>query len=63
MQFIDLKTQYHRYQAEIDARIRNVLDHGNFIMGPEIPELEKALADFVGVPHAITCASGTDILK
>ena len=63
MQFIDLKTQYYRYQAEIDAGIRKVLDHGNFIMGPEISELEKALADFVGVPHAITCASGTDSLE
>ena len=63
MQFIDLKAQYHRYQAEIDARIRKVLDHGNFIMGAEISELEKALADFVGVPHAITCASGTDSLE
>jgi UDP-2-acetamido-2-deoxy-ribo-hexuluronate aminotransferase len=63
MQFIDLKTQYYRYQAEIDAGIRKVLDHGNFIMGPEISELEKALAEFVGVPHAITCASGTDSLE
>jgi len=63
MQFIDLKAQYHRYQPEIDARIRKVLDHGNFIMGPEISELEKALANFVGVPHAITCASGTDSLE
>ena len=63
MQFIDLKKQYQRYQAEIDARIRKVLDHGNFIMGPEISELEKALADFVCVPHAISCASGTDSLE
>lgn len=63
MQFIGLKTQYHRYQAEIDAGIRKVLDHGHFIMGPEIVELEKALAEFVGVPHAITCASGTDSLE
>jgi len=39
------------------------LDHGNFIMGPEISELEKSLADYVGVPHAITCASGTDSLE
>jgi len=63
MQFIDLKAQYHRYQPEIDARIHKVLDHGNFIMGPEIAELEKALADYVGVAHAITCASGTDSLE
>jgi len=63
MQFIDLKQQYLKYQPEIDAQIRKVLDHGNFIMGPEIGELEKALADYVGVPHAITCASGTDSLE
>jgi len=63
MQFIDLKQQYRKYQTEIDERIRRVLDHGNFIMGPEISELEKSLADYVGVPHAITCASGTDSLE
>lgn len=63
MQFIDLKTQYERYQVEIDARMRRVLDHGHFIMGPEIAELEAALADYVGVKHAITVASGTDSLE
>jgi UDP-2-acetamido-2-deoxy-ribo-hexuluronate aminotransferase len=63
MQFIDLKQQYLKYQPEIDARIRKVLDHGNFIMGPEIAELEKNLATYVGVKHAITCASGTDSLE
>lgn len=63
MQFIDLKTQYHRYQAEIDARIRGVLEHGRFIMGPEIAELESALAAYVGVRHCITVASGTDSLE
>jgi len=63
MQFIDLKQQYLKYQPEIDGRIRKVLDHGNFIMGPEIAELEKNLAAYVGVKHAITCASGTDSLE
>jgi UDP-2-acetamido-2-deoxy-ribo-hexuluronate aminotransferase len=63
MQFIDLKQQYLKYQPEIDARIRRVLDHGNFIMGPEIAELEKNLATYVGVKNAITCASGTDSLE
>jgi len=63
MQFIDLKQQYLKYQPEIDGRIRKVLDHGNFIMGPEIGELEKKLAAYVGVKHAITCASGTDSLE
>jgi UDP-2-acetamido-2-deoxy-ribo-hexuluronate aminotransferase len=63
MHFIDLKTQYQRYQTEIDAALRRVLDHGHFIMGPEIAELEVALARFVGVRHAITVASGTDSLE
>jgi UDP-2-acetamido-2-deoxy-ribo-hexuluronate aminotransferase len=63
MQFIDLKQQYRKYQPEIDERIRRVLDHGNFIMGSEISELEKSLSDYVGVTHAITCASGTDSLE
>lgn len=63
MEFIDLKTQYQRYRTEIDARIARVLEHGQFIMGPEVAELEKMLSDFVGVKHAITVASGTDSLE
>jgi UDP-2-acetamido-2-deoxy-ribo-hexuluronate aminotransferase len=63
MEFIDLKRQYSEYRAEIDARIQTVLDHGHFIMGPEIAELEKKLADYVGVRHCITVASGTDSLE
>ena len=63
MQFIDLQQQYRLYQAEIDARMRRVLDHGQFIMGPEIAELEAALAAYVGVKHAISVASGTDSLE
>jgi UDP-2-acetamido-2-deoxy-ribo-hexuluronate aminotransferase len=63
MHFIDLHEQYRRYQTEIDARMRAVLDHGQFIMGPEIGELETALAEFAGVKHAITVASGTDSLE
>src|SRR5437667_4821462 len=63
MEFVDLRTQYRRYQAAIDARIQAVLDHGHFIMGPEIFELETALAHFVGVKHCITVASGTDSLE
>lgn len=63
MQFIDLKTQYQRYQPTIDARMRQVLDHGQFIMGPEILELESVLADFTGARHCITVASGTDSLE
>jgi UDP-2-acetamido-2-deoxy-ribo-hexuluronate aminotransferase len=63
MQFIDLKTQYQKYQPEIDARMRAVLDHGKFIMGPEIAEMEAALAGYVGVKHCLSVASGTDSLE
>ena len=63
MQFIDLKAQYTRYQSEIDESIRRVLGHGQFIMGPEIGELEAELAKYVGVKHCITVASGTDSLE
>lgn len=63
MDFIDLRAQYRAYQAEIDARMRRVLEHGQFVLGPEVAELEAALAAYVGVPHAITVASGTDSLE
>ena len=63
MQFVDLQKQYKLYQPEIDTRMRRVLDHGQFIMGPEIAELEEALASYVGAKHAITVASGTDSLE
>jgi UDP-2-acetamido-2-deoxy-ribo-hexuluronate aminotransferase len=63
MQFIDLQSQYRRHKAEIDARIQKVLDHGQYVMGPEILELEAILAGFVGVKHCLTVASGTDSLE
>lgn len=63
MQFIDLKEQHHRYRQEIDRRIAAVMEHGHFIMGPEIAELERVLADYTGVKHAVTVASGTDSLE
>ncbi len=63
MEFIDLKTQYRRYQVAVDARIHKVLEHGHYIMGPEIAEIETQLAAYVGVKHAITVASGTDSLE
>ena len=63
MQFIDLKTQYQRYKGEIDARIQAVLQHGQYILGPEIAELETQLAQFTGAKHALTVASGTDSLE
>ncbi len=62
MQFIDLKAQQERIRPEIDAAIKRVLDHGTYIMGPEVYELEKQLAEFCGVKHAISCANGTDAL-
>lgn len=63
MQFIDLKTQYARYREVIDQRMRAVMDHGQFIMGPEVAELESALAAYVGTRHCLTVASGTDSLE
>lgn len=63
MQFIDLKEQYRRHQMAIDERMRRVMDHGHFIMGPEIAELESELAAYVGVKQAVTVASGTDSLE
>lgn len=62
MDFIDLKTQYQRYKQEIDQAVHQVLEAGQFILGPEVKELEELLADYVGVKHAIGCASGTDTL-
>ncbi|WP_077037446.1 DegT/DnrJ/EryC1/StrS aminotransferase family protein [Pelomonas sp. KK5] len=62
MPFIDLKSQYAALKTSIDARIQRVLDHGQYIMGPEVKELETALAARVGVKHCITVASGTEAL-
>lgn len=63
MEFIDLDTQYRKYQEEIDKKMKAVLEHGQYIMGPEIDELEAILAEYVGVKHCITVASGTDSLE
>jgi len=62
MEFIDLKSQYTDARERIDARIHAVLDHGQYIMGPEVAELEKQLAAFSGARHCITVASGTEAL-
>jgi len=62
MDFIDLKTQYRQLKPEIDRRIQAVLDHGAYVMGPEVAELEAALAAFTGSRHCITVSSGTDAL-
>jgi len=60
--FVDLARQQHRVLTKVEKSISNVLRHGQYIMGPEIKELEDKLADYVGVEHAICCASGTDAL-
>jgi len=62
MQFTDLKAQYAALKPAIDARIQRVLEHGQYIMGPEVAELEERLAAFVGVRHCIGVASGTEAL-
>jgi len=62
MQFIDLKSQYALLKEKIDANIHSVLDHGQYVMGPEVTELEGKLAEFVGTKHCISCSSGTDAL-
>ncbi len=60
--FIDLKTQYQALKPQIKARIDAVLEHGQYIMGPEVKELEDKLAAYTGAKHCITCASGTEAL-
>lgn len=60
--FIDLKAQYQALKSSIDARIHRVLDHGQYIMGPEVVELEEKLANYTGAKHCITVASGTEAL-
>ena len=62
LDFIDLKTQYAALRESINARIQRVLDHGQYIMGPEVKELEAKLAAFTGAKHCITVASGTEAL-
>jgi UDP-2-acetamido-2-deoxy-ribo-hexuluronate aminotransferase len=60
--FIDLKAQYHALQPQIQARINTVLEHGQYIMGPEVKELEDKLAAYTGARHCITVSSGTEAL-
>lgn len=60
--FIDLTAQQKRIRPQLDAAIARVLDHGKYIMGPEVIELEERLADYVGAKHCISVSSGTDSL-
>lgn len=62
MEFIDLKAQYAILREKIDTRIHSVLAHGQFIMGPEVAELEQRLAARAGAKHCVACSSGTDAL-
>lgn len=63
IEFIDLKNQQARIKDKIDAGIQRVLRHGQYILGPEVTELEDRLADFVGAKYCISCANGTDALQ
>ena len=60
--FIDLKAQQARIRRDVDRRIAQVLDHGSYILGPEVRELEEKLARYVGMGHCVTCGNGTDAL-
>lgn len=62
IEFIDLKAQYRALKDDIDARIHKVLDHGQYILGPEVAEMEQKLAAYAGARHCISCASGTEAL-
>lgn len=62
IEFIDLKSQYAVLREQINSRIQKVLDHGGYILGPEVKELEDKLAAYVGVEHCVTVSSGTEAL-
>lgn len=62
IEFIDLKAQQYHIRAEIDQAIKKVLDHGTYIMGPEVRQFETDMSQFCGVKHSISCANGTDAL-
>jgi dTDP-4-amino-4,6-dideoxygalactose transaminase len=61
--FIDLQSQRRHLGDAIDSAIARVLEHGNYIMGPEVGQLEKALSAFCGARHVVTCGNGTDALQ
>lgn len=63
MEFIDLKSQYQRLKPQIDAAIQRVLEHGQYILGPEVAELEEKLLAYTGAKYCITVANGTDALQ
>lgn len=63
IEFIDLKAQQARLKDRIESGIQNVLTHGQYILGPEVSELEEKLAAYTGAKYCITCANGTDALQ
>ena len=63
IEFIDLRTQQARIKSQLDDAIQRVLNHGNYILGPEVAELEEKLAIYTGAKYCITCANGTDALQ
>ena len=62
MEFIDLKRQYSDLKEKIDSGIHDVLNHGKYIMGPEVFTLEQNLSEFTNSKHVVSCSSGTDAL-
>jgi dTDP-4-amino-4,6-dideoxygalactose transaminase len=63
MQFIDLAAQQARLRPQLDRAIARVLDGGQYVMGPEVGQLEQQLAEFCGAKHCLSCANGTDALQ
>ena len=63
LQMVDVVGQYRNIKPEIDAAVHAVLDSGMFIQGKEVGELEQEMAQYLGIPHAVACASGTDALQ
>lgn len=63
IQMVDVVGQYRKIKPEVDAAIHTVLDSGQFIMGKDVAELESEIAAYLGVKHAVACASGTDALQ
>ena len=63
MQFIDLSAQQERIKDQINTNIQKVLAHGQYILGPEVTELEEKLSAYCGAKYCITCANGTDALQ
>jgi UDP-2-acetamido-2-deoxy-ribo-hexuluronate aminotransferase len=62
MPFVDLKAQYEALRDEVGDAIQRVLDHGQYILGPEVGEMEQALCAYTGAGHCISVASGTEAL-